>query len=444
MVVLAAAAAPAPAGDWPQWRGPNLNGSCEEPNLPASFTKTENLAWVVPLPGPSGSTPIVVAQRIFLTSTSARNDDLLAMCLDARDGQTVWSAPLAKGKVPMRGEITACSPASDGKTVFFLFGTGDMAAMDLAGNPVWTRELTKEFGCFALKFGYGASPLLLKGRLYLPLLRREKPYPYSPGAFPVPVGPLESLVICLDAATGKTLWKQVRPTNAEDESRENYATPMPVDVAKKTQIIIPGGEFVTAHDADTGKELWRWEYTKEREIWQRIVPSPVVGEGLVYVCQSQGAGLFALRPTATSAGTIPHDSYAWKFEEMSSDVTTPLLYRGLLYVLSEENKTLSCLDPKTGKVKWQSPFAGTGPWRASPTGADGKIYCISEGGDFVVLAAGEEKFHELYRFALGYNPCRSTIVAANGSLYLRLSKHLVCVRKGGAKPATKPTTKPAE
>jgi outer membrane protein assembly factor BamB len=433
--MLAAAAAPAPGGDWLQWRGPNLNGSCEEPNLPTTFTKTENLAWVVPLPNISGSTPIVAGQRIFLTSTSARNDELLALCLDTKDGQTVWIAPLAKGKAPGRGEITACSPASDGKMVFFLFGTGDLAALDLTGKTVWARELTKEFGCFAIKFGYGASPLLYKGKLYLPLLRREKPYPYSPGATPAPDGPLDSLVICLDAATGKTLWKQVRPTNAEDESRENYATPMPAEVGKKTQIIIPGGEFVTAHDAETGKELWRWEYTKQREIWQRIVPSPVVGEGLVYVCQSQGAGLFALR--TNGSGTVPHDSCAWKFEELSSDVTTPLLYRGLLYALSEEGKTITCLDPKTGKVKWQSPFAGNGPWRASPTGADGKIYCISEGGDFVVLAAGGEKFQELYRFALGARPCRSTIVAAGGSLYLRLSKHLVCVRKGGAKAEDK-------
>jgi outer membrane protein assembly factor BamB len=130
---------------------------------------------------------------------------------------------------------------------------------------------------------------------------------------------------------------------------------------------------------------------------------------------------------------------AWKFGELSPDVPTPLLYRGLLYVICEEAKTISCLDAKTGKTKWESHFAGNGPWRASPTGADGKIYCISEGGDFVVLAAGGEKFHELYRFALGARPCRSTIVAANGSLYLRLSKHLACVRKGGAKPADKPT-----
>jgi len=426
VVAVSFAAGPAAGGDWLQWRGPQLNGSTDEADLPVKFTKTENLAWVVRMPGVSGATPVVIGKRIFLVSTTRESDDLLAMCLSTTDGSTLWSKALGKGSSGGRGEIAACSPASDGKTVWFLFGSGDLAATDLDGKVIWQRSLVKSYGCFAIKFGYSASPLLYKGRLYIPLLRREKPYPYSPGADLPFVPPLKSYLLCLDAGTGKEIWKQIRSTDAADESREVYITPMPITAGGRTEIVIPGGEYITGHDAETGKELWRWEFTKERNIWQRIVSSPLIGEGLIFQSQARGQVLYALRPGGK--GRLGHGDYAWKFTGPASDVCTPLLYRGRLYVLAEDAKVMTCLEPKTGKVVWQEKIGGAGPYRASPTGADGKIYCISEGGDFVVLAAGD-KFEELYRFSLGARPCRSSIVAARGALYLRLSKHLACVRK---------------
>jgi len=413
------------ASDWPQWRGPNLNGSTDETDLPTSWSKTENLAWLARLPGTSGATPIVLGKRIFLSSTS-RTEDLMGMCLSTADGSILWQQVLARGTSgTVRGEAAASSPASDGQRVYFTFSTGDLIAVDLAGKTVWSRNLAKDHGPLAIKFGFNCTPLVRKGRLYLPLLRRRKTYAYSPGAEAAPAGPLKSYVLCLDAATGKTLWKQLRETDAQDESREVYLTPMAVEAAGRTEIIIPGGEFVTAHDSATGKELWRWEFTKKRKIWQRVVPSPVIGDGLIYVCQPQQQGVFALRPGA--AGTVPHKAYAWKYAAAAPDVCTPLLYRGRLYVLAGDEKMMSCLDPKTGKAIWSEKIGGKGVWRASPTGADGKIYCVSEGGDFLVLAAGDV-FKELFRLPTKARPCRSSVVAAGGSLYLRLSTLLICLR----------------
>jgi outer membrane protein assembly factor BamB len=418
------------AADWLQWRGPEMNGSAdEEKNLPVSFSRTENLAWAAPLPGPGGSTPIVVGDRIFLTSHDKRGADLLGMCLRATDGTVLWSKPLSKGKPGPGGAIAACSPASDGKKVFFLFGTGDLAAVDLDGKPLWTRQLATDYGPFAIRFGYSASPLLLKGRLYIPLLRTEEAYPFTPGATDSPVkGPLKSLVLCLDAETGKTVWQQVRDTDATKDSRDTYITPMAVEAKGRTEIVICGGEFMTAHDAATGQELWRWEYTKKREIWQRIVSSPVIVDGLILSCQAFGQAMFALRPGAS--GTVAHDDVAWQWQGPAADVCSPLAYRGSLYVLSGDKlgKFITCLDPKTGKVKWSSKFDAAGPWRASPTGADGKIFCISEGGDYVVLAAGD-KFEELFRCSLKGGPCHSTVVVAGGRILIRTAGELLCVRK---------------
>ena len=426
LAATGAICAPAAGGDWRQWRGPNLDGSTDETNLPVEFSKTQNVAWLAPLPGGSGATPIVVGDRIFLVSAHKRTDDLIAMCLSAKDGKVLWDKTLSRGRIgDGRGEIAACSPVSDGNSVWFMFGTGVLTRMDFDGNILWQRDLTKDYGCFAVKFGYSASPLLYNGKLYLPLLRREKPYAYSPGAKEPYEGKLPSLVLCHDANSGKKLWAQTRQTDAVDESRETYVTPMPVTVDGHTEIIICGGEFVTAHDPDTGKELWRWGYTKTREIWQRIITSPVVGCGLIFTCQAKARGLYAIRPGGS--GTIPHEKYAWCSETNGSDVCTPLVYRGRLYLLDGDKKTMTCFEPRTGKIIWTHEIQAKGPFRASPTGADGKIYCISEGGDYVVLQAGDE-YKELFRFSTHARPCRSSIVAANGSLYLRIYGLLICVR----------------
>jgi len=414
------------AGDWAQWRGPNFNGSTDETNLPTEFSK-ENTAWRVTLPGAAGSTPIVIGDRIFLTSRKTKGEDLLGMCVSLAGGKTLWSKVMSSGK-PASSAITSCSPAGDGKSVYFLFGTGDLHATDLDGKILWFRKLAKDYGPFAVRFGYSASPLLRKGRLYIPLLRTAEGWPYTKGMKEWGKKPLDSLILCLDAAGGKTIWSQIRYTDAKLDCRDTYITPMAVDVTGRTELIMCGGEYVTGHDIDTGKELWRWEYTKTRETFQRIVSCPVIVDGLVITNQALGRGTFALKPGGS--GRIKHTDYVWKWtEKASADVCSPLVYQGSLYILPDRGKkVISCLDPKTGKVKWQHEFKGKGPWRASPTGADGKIYCISKGGTYVVLKAGEE-FKELHRSSLDAKVCFSTIVAAHGRLLIRTDTELICLKK---------------
>jgi len=433
LVTIFLASAAVTAGDWRQWRGPNLNGSTDETNLPTDLTKAANTAWTTSLPGPAGSTPIVVGKRIFLTSTRARLDNLMAMCVSATDGKVLWSKTLSSGKPPSRiGAIAGSSPVSDGKWVYFLFGSGDLVATDLAGEIQWTRNLARDYGPFAIRFGYSATPLLREGKLYIPLLRTEKPWPTTVGKDLPHATPLKSLILCLAAETGKTTWAHVRDTDAKSDCRDTYITPMAVTVKGRTELIMCGGEYVTGHEIETGKELWRWEYTTTREIWQRIVASPVVVDGLVLVSQAHGRGMFALKPGLQ--GTVPHDKAVWLWEgddAGAADCCSPLVYRGNVYVIAgdkRKGKALTCMEPKTGKIKWRQEFKAAGPWRASPTGADGKIYCISEGGDVVVLAAGDE-YKELFRGSLKVKPCRSTIVAANGQLLVRTAKDLICLRK---------------
>ena len=425
------AAAAARAGDWPQWRGPHLDGSSDETNLPERFSRTENLAWRASLPGTSGATPIVLGERIFVSSVAAGGRDLVGLCLRLSDGRVLWRKRLgrARPRVP-RSDHASTSPVADARRVVFTYGTGEIVAVDLDGKELWRRHLTKEYGCLAIMFGFSSSPLLYEGRLFVPVLRREKPYPYNLGAKLPRTGELDSLLLGIDPATGKTLFRHVRQTDAVDESREAYTTPMPCEASGRKAVVVNGGTYVTAHDPASGRELWRWRYDiPRRPTQQRVIPSVVVGEGLIFAPQARGEATIALKPGGS--GRLPRDSGVWRFGEMTCDASTQLVYRGRLYALDGDEKVITCLRPQTGKVVWQERIGGTGPYRASPTGADGKIYCFSEGGDVVVLAAGD-RFRELSRLSLKSRPCRSSIVAAGGGLLIRTADELLCLRRRAA------------
>ena len=130
------------AGDWPHWRGPFLNGSSTEKNLPSSWSKTENVAWVVSLPGHSSATPIIAKGKVFVSSTDKNSGNLFALCLDAKNGREIWRKKLGASsrKVPRNNPATP-SPVTDGRYVYFMFGSGELAGLDYEGNILWTRNL---------------------------------------------------------------------------------------------------------------------------------------------------------------------------------------------------------------------------------------------------------------------------------------------------------------
>jgi outer membrane protein assembly factor BamB len=423
LAVLSLIPTAATATDWPQWRGPFLNGSTEETNLPTSWSESENIAWVRPLPGPSGATPIISRGRIFVSSTVADSAGFMALCLDAETGQVLWEKRLGSDsrRFP-RNNLASPSPTTDGRRVFFLYGNGELVGFDLDGKPLWSRNIEKEYGNLALQFGYSNSPFLYDGKLYITVFRRDTPY-RKPDAD----GPLESFLMALDPVSGETLWKQRRQTDAFDEGMETYTTPIPFVRDGHVELLSTGADFVTAHDPDTGKELWRFEYWRDKVRDSRVIPSLVSGSGLIFGARHKGKGLFALQPpTATSAARI-----VWEFDAAAPDCSTPCFYQGRLYVLDgiRHGKVVTCLDPKTGRQFWQGTIGGRGPWRASLTAADGKLYCINETGEVVVLKAGDERFEILFETKIDEPRIQSSIAIANGRLYIRTAENLYCIAK---------------
>lgn len=425
LLFMVISACPGRAENWPQWRGPFLNGSTTETSLPVKWSRTEGLAWVTTMPGPSAATPIVWGDRVFVSSADKSTGSLLALCVDAKTGKILWSKRTGKDRPTMGRKHHMASPSAvtNGKVVYFFYGTGDLAAFDYGGNRLWARALEKDYGKFVIKWGYGGSPLLYRGKLYIVVMQNKNPRRY--GGSDSRKVPLDSFLLGIDAKTGKTLWKHVRATDAEDESTESYTTPTLFERDGRGQIILYGGEYVTAHDPATGKELWRWEFSpRDRKIWQRSVAPATAGGGMIYVGRPRSRGLYALKPRGT--GRLGDDIVAWKHPQNANDVTGPLLYGRRLYLLDGVKRVMTCLEPKTGKVLWHGKLKAKGEFRASPTGADGKIYCMSMSGEVVVLAAGDT-FKHLATIEMKERNCYSTVSAAPGRLFIRTPRYLYCV-----------------
>jgi outer membrane protein assembly factor BamB len=412
------------ADDWMQWRGPNFNGSSAEKNLPSTFTRESGVAWSLKLNGPSASTPVVYENKIFLSSVDAENQSTHAICVDRLSGKIVWENKVSDGiKRDDRSNFSSPSPATDGTRVVFLYGNGVVSAFDLNGKLQWSRNLEEDFGAFAYQWTYSASPLIFEGKLYIQVLQRNEPV-HERGK---PNG--ESFILCADPATGKTLWKHVRQTEAQAESREAFSTPIPHQIDGKWQILIVGGDMVSGHNPDTGAELWRWGTWNPTRIghW-RLVPSPVAGAGVVLACAPKKAPVYAVKP---GNGTLDEKALAWASTEraITSDVPTPAFYDGDFFVLSDVAKALSRVAPD-GSIKWSIETPGKIKYEASPTACDGKIYIVNFTGEVVVVSAADGKILHQAPFGTPEDKqIRSAIVPTHGQLLLRTDTQLFCIGK---------------
>ncbi len=421
------------AENWPQWRGPAFNGTSQEKGLPVKFSITEGVKWSAPMPGISGATPVVWGDRIFVMSPDAAKNQWL-ICLARKDGSVLWKQNVAGGLLDKgRGNSTSPSPITDGKHVWALLGTGQLAAFTVDGKEAWRLDLAKEHGSFNIMWVYGSSALLFDGRLYVQVLQRTPADGSYPGV--KDKGERQSFLLALDPATGKTLWKHVRPSTAKMESLESYATPVPHSVGGKLQILVGGGDVLSGHDPATGAELWRGGGINPKGgEWMRLVSSPVSAGDLAFVCGPKQSPAIAFK--ADGKGDVTESGKAWVFDQKKTpDCTTPAYHDGKLYVFDGDSQAMSVLDAKTGAKVWQKSFEldrskGREVFRASPTVADGKIYCIGERGTVVVQDAASGDILNTASFAeISSEGVRSSIVVSDGQLFIRVTDKLYCIGK---------------
>jgi outer membrane protein assembly factor BamB len=237
-----------------------------------------------------------------------------------------------------------------------------------------------------------------------------------------------SYVLRLDAATGKTLWRVLRPTRAVYESPDAYTTPALLRYGSTTEIVITGGDVATGHDPATGKELWRAEgLNPTNDPIHRIVASPIVSGDMIYT-PSRERPMLALR--AGGRGDVTKSHLVWSFDS-GPDVPTPVTDGSYLYVV-RDNGILFCLDAKTGKRVYGPQRLRSATYSGSPVVGDGKIYVTNEDGVTVVFKAGPV-FELLAENDLDEYTLSSPAIS-DGQIFIRTDKALYAVGKRSQQP----------
>ena len=404
----------ADCGNWPSWRGPSGNGVSAE-SAPVKWSKTENVRWRLPLPGAAGATPVVWGDRIFLTS--ADGDDLVLLCVSTA-GKELWKRKVGSGDRTVRddeGNMASPSPSTDGKYVWAFVANGPLHCYDYDGKLVWQVDLQSRYGKFEIQFGLSSTPIVDGDRIYVQLIHGKWSSTPSRG-----------LVVCLEKTTGEEVWQQVRTTPAIDECKQSYASPFLYRDAKQAYLISHGADYAIAHDLDTGKELWRCGGLNAKDNYNntlRFVASPAGVPGLIVVPTAKSRKVVAIKPDARGDITGSKDAIAWEMPSRTPDVPSPVIHDGLVY-LCRENGVLIVLDAKTGEKVYEQRTVKD-RHRSSPIYADGKIYLIARKGTVTVVKAGRE-FEILAQNDIG-EPITASPAVANGTLYLRSFEALYAI-----------------
>lgn len=409
LLVVLSLSSQLPAADWYQFRGPTGQGHADGKDLPTEWSAGKNIAWQTDIPGLGWSSPVVVAGKVYLT-TAVKSDSSLSLRvlrLDAKAGKIDWDRqvfahdPKKAGPSHNKNSYASPTPWIEGDRMYVHFGHLGTACLNTAdGSPVWTARLP-----YSPVHGNGGSPVVAGDKLIFSIDGTDK-----------------QEVVALDKATGKVAWET--PRNAKPKKGFSFTTPLLITVNGREQVISAGSDVVMALDPKTGKELWRVRYDG-----YSVVPRPVFGNGLVYVCTGyDNPGLYAIRPDGTGDVTDTHVAWTVKKNSMPRNVG-PVLIGDALYAVSDAG-LLSCLDAKTGAERWTETLGR--PHTASSVYAGGLVYLLAEDGTATVFRPGSG-YDEVARnkpldSGAKYQALASYAVDGN-ALFLRTAKALYRIEK---------------
>lgn len=405
--------ATARADHWPQWRGPEGNSVSRETGLPLHWSEQTGLAWKTPLPDWGTSTPAIWGEAVFVTTE--HDGRLLLLKVDGCGGAIVWQREIARGTAHRKTQgadkrtskfhelhnLASPSPVTDGKIVVAHFGSGDLAACDFDGKLLWKRNLVDDFGAYTIWWGHANSPVL-HGDLVISVCMQD-----SLAGQQEPLAP--SYVVAHRLGTGELAWKTMRMTAADAEECDAYTTPVFTQVGGRTQMIVMGGNQLDAYDPATGQQLWHLSGL----VGGRTITGPTVGEGLAFATVGMRGPLHAVR--LDGSGPLTGAAVAWKHADSTPDSCCPLVYRGLVFLVTD-NGIASCLDAKTGALNWKERLAARN-FKASPLGADGRVYFLGMDGKCTVVTAAQE-FEILAENRLD-NEFLASPAVSGGRIYLR-------------------------
>jgi outer membrane protein assembly factor BamB len=463
ILLLSLAAAAAPATDWSRFRGPNGSGISDTTGLPAEFGPEKNVVWKVALPQ-GFSSPIVHGDRIFLTAF--RDEKLLTLAVDRRNGKILWEREASRPRVEKldkRNRPAAASAATDGRHVVVFFGDYGLVTYDVNGKELWKQPL----GPFNNVYGMGASPIIVGDRVILPCDQSTN-----------------SFIAAWDVKSGKELWRTARP-----EAKSGHSTPIVwTPRGGRPQVLLPGSFLLSAYDPADGKRLW-WvgglsfemkstpviegdtlyingfgspennpgnkidvmtadeafakhdtdkdgKFTRDELVPLKHARSyfsfmDLDRDGLMSreeweyyrAAMASDNGVLAIR--LGGSGDMTDKSVRWKYHRGIPQLPSPLVYRGVLYMVNDNGGIVTMLNPETGELLKQGRLpGGSSAFYASPVAADGKVFIASEKGQVYVLPPGPTLEPVAVNDLL--DDIYATPALLDGKIYLRTLNTLYC------------------
>ena len=385
-----------PASDWPQFRGPTGQGHSDEQGLPLNWSETTNVRWKIAIPGRGWSSPVVQGDHIWLTTATEEGKSLRAISVDRNSGAILQSVEVFRLKsvklANSKNSFASPTPIIDGDRVYLHFGAFGTACITQSGEIVWKTRLEYDNG----QHGTGGSPVLYDDLLIVSCDGNDVQF-----------------IVALDKLTGKVRWKKSR------EGYQAYTTPLIVKLPGGDQVISPGAFRAVAYEPRSGKELWQVRYGEGFS----NVPRPVYGDDLIFICTGfQQPSLLAVR--LDGKGDVTKSKVEWKLDRGVPLTPSPLLVGNELYLITD-NGIATCVDAKTGKEYWRARLGGN--HSASPIYADGRIYFLSEEGESVVLAPGQQLKHLATNQVEGRT--LASMAVSSGSIFIRSETHLYRIGK---------------
>jgi hypothetical protein len=382
------------AENWPMWRGPRLDGSSSEQNVPVKWSPTENIAWHVSLPGGGHASPIVYNDKVFIAAANPETEERLLLCLQAADGKMLWQRTVLNSPMERKhreNSFASSTPATDGHRVFCTFlDKSDVviAAYDMAGQQLWLKRP----GTFSSVHGFSSTPILFEGKVIVNCDQDGDGY-----------------IVALAQEDGREVWRIDRPNKTR-----SYCTPLIRDVAGHTEMVLSGSKCVAGYDPRAGKLRWIIDGPTDQ-----FVASMVYNDhaGLYFMTAGfPEHHILAIRPGGQGNVTATH--IAWRTTEGAAYVPSPIAIGDYCLVISDLGFA-HCFDAKTGELLWKERF---GHHHASLVSANGLVYFLGDDGVCHVVRPGP-KFDLVATNPLGEHTYASPAISG-GSIFLRGEKNL--------------------
>ena len=424
-------------GNWPSFRGPLARGVADGQRLPDTWNGESgaSVIWKTEIPGLGHSSPIVWDGAVFVTSAVSSYRDAsfrpglygdptasgdrsvhrwMVYALDKETGAMRWDATAVEARPRdtrhIKNTFASATPATDGRYVVAPFGSQGLYAFHMDGTLAWHQDLGRlDTGAYDVpeyEWGPASSPIIFED---LAIVQGD-----TQG---------ESFILAVNIHSGDTIWRTTR------DELPSWGTPTIYARGDRLELVTNASSFIRGYDPRTGRELWRLGGSSKI-----TAPTPVATDGLIVVASGRApeAPIFAIRPGATGDITLSprarsSEFIAWHLPRRGPYISTPLIYRGMLYSLSNSG-VLDAYDIDTGEEVYRQriPHAGFG-FSASPVAADGKIYLAGEDGDIFVVRAGA-RFELIARNPIG-EPLMATPALSDGTMFVRGSRHLFAIRQ---------------